>query len=54
MQKCPINDSLSPLWSCRKTWRGFVWWDFLREKKKYIWVRFLDPEGIKILSLGVI
>jgi len=21
---------------------------FLREKKKYIWVRFLDPEDIKI------
>jgi len=26
----------------------------LREKKKYIWVPFLDPEDIKILSLGVI
>ena len=24
----------------------------LREKKKYIWVPFLDPEGINILSLG--
>jgi hypothetical protein len=24
----------------------------LREKKKYIWVPFLDPEDIKILSLG--
>ena len=23
-------------------------------KKKYIWVRFLDPEDTKILSLGVI
>jgi len=27
---------------------------FLREKKKYIWVPFLDPEDIKILSLGAI
>jgi hypothetical protein len=27
---------------------------FLREKKKYIWVPFLDPEAIKILSLGAI
>ena len=26
---------------------------FLREKK-YIWVPFLDPENIKILSLGAI
>jgi len=26
----------------------------LREKKKYIWVPFLDPEAIKILSLGTI
>jgi len=26
----------------------------LREKKKYIWVPFLDPEDIKILSLGAI
>jgi hypothetical protein len=25
---------------------------FLREKRKYIWVPFLDPEDIKILSLG--
>jgi len=25
---------------------------FLRENKKYIWVPFLDPEDIKILSLG--
>jgi len=24
---------------------------FLREKKKYTWVPFLDPENIKILSL---
>jgi hypothetical protein len=24
---------------------------FLREKKKYVWVPFLDPENIKILSL---
>jgi len=24
----------------------------LREKKYYIWVPFLDPEAIKILSLG--
>ena len=23
-----------------------------REKKKYIWVSFWDPEDIKILSLG--
>jgi hypothetical protein len=27
---------------------------FLREKEKYLWVTFLDPEGIKIFSLGVI
>jgi hypothetical protein len=26
----------------------------LREKKKYIWVPFLDTEAIKILSLGAI
>jgi len=25
---------------------------FLRERKKYIWVPFLDPEDINILSLG--
>jgi len=24
---------------------------FLREKKKYVWVPFLDPEDIKILSV---
>ena len=27
---------------------------FLIENKKYIWVPFLDPEDIKILSLGAI
>jgi len=27
---------------------------YLREKKKYIWGPFLDPEDIKILSLGAI
>jgi hypothetical protein len=27
---------------------------FLREKKKCIWVPFMDPEDIKILSLGAI
>jgi hypothetical protein len=27
---------------------------FLREKEKYIWVPFMDPEDVKILSLGVI
>jgi len=26
----------------------------LREKKKYIWIPFLDPKAIKILSLGAI
>jgi hypothetical protein len=26
----------------------------LMTEKKYIWVPFLDPEGIKILSLGTI
>jgi hypothetical protein len=26
----------------------------LREKKKYIWVHFLEPEDVKILSLGAI
>jgi len=25
---------------------------FLREKKKYVWIPFMDPEDIKILSLG--
>ena len=25
---------------------------YLREKKKYIWSPFLDPEDIQILSLG--
>jgi len=30
---------------------GFCLPGFLR-KKKYIWVHFLDPEDIKILSLG--
>jgi hypothetical protein len=28
--------------------------DILREKKNYIQVPFLDPEDIKILSLGAI
>ena len=28
--------------------------EHLREKKNYIWVPFLDPEVIKILSLGAI
>jgi hypothetical protein len=32
----------------------FVCRQLLREKKKYIWVPFSDPEGIKILSLGAI
>jgi hypothetical protein len=27
---------------------------FLSEKKKYNWVPFMDPEDIKILSLGAI
>jgi len=27
---------------------------FFREKKKYIWVPFMDPEDIKVLSLGAI
>jgi hypothetical protein len=27
---------------------------YLKEKKKYIWGPFLDPEDIKILSLGAI
>jgi len=27
---------------------------FSREKKQYIWVPFVDPEDIKILSLGAI
>jgi len=27
---------------------------FFREKKTYIWVPFLGPEDIKILSLGAI
>jgi hypothetical protein len=27
---------------------------FLREEKRYIWVPSLDPEEIKILSLGAI
>jgi hypothetical protein len=27
---------------------------FLKKKKKYIWVPFLDPEDTKILSLGAI
>jgi hypothetical protein len=26
----------------------------LREKKKYIWLLLLDPEGIEILSVGAI
>jgi hypothetical protein len=26
----------------------------LREKEKYIWVPFLDPEDINILSMGAI
>jgi hypothetical protein len=34
-------------------WRGFFA-RILREKKKYIWVPFLDPEDIKILRLGAI
>jgi len=28
--------------------------ELLREKKKYIWVPFFDPEAIKILSMGPI
>jgi hypothetical protein len=27
---------------------------FLREKKNYIWGRFLDPADIKIVSLGAV
>jgi hypothetical protein len=27
---------------------------FLTENKKYIWVPFMEPEDIKILSLGAI
>jgi len=27
---------------------------FMREKKKYIWVPFLDPEDIKVVCLGAI
>ena len=33
---------------------GFICWNFLREKEKYIWVPFLEPEDIKILSLGAV
>jgi hypothetical protein len=32
----------------------FVYREILREKGKYIWVPFLEPEDIKILSLGAI
>jgi len=31
---------------------GIRFLELLREKKYYIWVPFLDPEAIKILSLG--
>jgi hypothetical protein len=33
---------------------GFSLLGFLREKKKYVWVPFLDTEAIKILSLAAI
>jgi hypothetical protein len=33
---------------------GFHLPGLLTEKKKYIWVPFLDPEAIKILNLGAI
>jgi hypothetical protein len=33
---------------------GVRWPGFLRGKEKYIWVPFMDPEDIKILSLGAI
>jgi hypothetical protein len=33
---------------------GVHWLEFLREKKMCIWVPFLDPKDIKILSLRVI
>ena len=31
---------------------GVRLWGLLREKKYYIWVSFLDPQVIKLLSLG--
>jgi hypothetical protein len=32
---------------------GYAFRHFLREKEKYIWIPFLDPEDI-VLSLGAI
>jgi hypothetical protein len=54
MQKMPSKwVSLSiraPLWNLE----GVRMWVLFERKEQYIWVRFLDPEGIKILSLGII
>jgi len=41
--------SIGTLW---RNLEGVHLLGFLREKKNYIWVPFLDPENIKILSQG--
>jgi hypothetical protein len=38
----------APLWNLE----GILLPGLFERKGKYIWVSFLDPEGIKILSLG--
>jgi hypothetical protein len=44
-----VSLSIGPQWG---TWRGFASRDFLREKDSISGLTFLDPEDIKILSLG--
>ena len=53
-EKCPVNRSLSPWGALLGNLERVRLPELLRERKKYIWVPFLDPEGINILSLGAI
>ena len=53
-EKCPVNRYLSPQGALMGNLERVRLLGLLREKKKYIWVPFLDPEGINILILGVI
>jgi len=48
---CPVNGYLCPQRPCWGT-GGSSFARIFGEKKKHIWVPFLDPEDIKILRLG--
>jgi hypothetical protein len=45
----PCKQVSLPIGALLENLEGVCLLGFLREKKKYVWVPFLDPEDIKIL-----